>query len=203
MTRGIRTGPKKGERQEWRTPRQLAACIVEDHGIDLDAAATAHNAIVPRYIGPPLPSHDPGEPSRGPGRPGRVATDALMTDWARFGRRAFCNPPFALAAAFIDAALLALSPGNTSSPLEVAVFLLPCNLDTRWARRAIAFGAEVCPMSGRVRFEPPAGHVVDSHGPAFPTMLLILRREGIVAAGGAASTFAGRLISPLTGRPIT
>lgn len=151
MTREIRTGPKSGDRQEWRTPRELARGLVARFEIDLDAAAKAETAIVPRYLGP-----------------GGLLEDARFPPWSHVGSRIFCNPPFSQFEAFAHQAIRAYEDGSC------VVLLGPANPDTRWFHRLATAGAHLGIFRGRVRYEPPPGVEQAKHGPAFPSALFLL-----------------------------
>lgn len=180
MTREINAGEREptAPRQEWRTPRALAALIVKRWAIDLDAMATADNRIVPRYIAPPYYVDGIG-PERGP-----VAHDALLHHWAAYGSSIFLNPPFALLSIVTSKALQASEHGAH------VVMLAPDNGDTRWYAAWVDAGAAVLRFRGRVAYEP-AGEVEGKRGAAFPSALYVLpgfahRRR----PGDAVPTFA-------------
>lgn len=200
VTRHIRKGKKKGKRQRWRTSRELARWLVEDHGIELDAAALPHNRIVDRFIAPPgfvAVGRDDAP----------VAVDALQGGWGQFGRVAFCNPEFSTALAFVVAGVgSVLSPPRGVPWLRRCVFLLPANPDTRWFRLLVDVGARVGffasdgTSSGRIPFEPEDATVDDSSGAAFPCLLAVLDRGAAPRPAGA--PFVADLLDPATGRSL-
>ena len=106
-----------GERDLWRTPRDLFLRLNMDYGpFDLDAAAQAHNALCEHWL---------GEGSR-------IADDALGEDvrWVNFApslTRAFCNPPYSKAREFVAKA-------NEQARLGIArtTLLLPATTDVWW-----------------------------------------------------------------------
>ncbi|MEI6481049.1 MAG: DNA N-6-adenine-methyltransferase [Candidatus Saccharibacteria bacterium] len=154
MTRQIRTDPTNAARQEWRTPRKLAAAIVERWKIGLDACARAESAVCRHYIGP-----DVAEIARHERNKTCVSVDALdgATPWAEAARLAgtravFCNPPFKQSLAFIACGVAAAC--NVDWPVT-AVFLLPANMDTKWFAALVSQGAELYAFRGRVKYEPP------------------------------------------------
>lgn len=163
MTREIHAGERSSTapRQQWRTPRPLAALIVKRWSIDLDAMATADNRVVPRYIAPPGYVDGIGD-ERGP-----VAHDALLHPWAAYGRSIFVNPPFVLLAGATRAALQAANAGST------VVMLAPDNGDTRWYAAWVDAGAAVLRFRGRVNYEPE-GEIEGRRGAAFPSALYVM-----------------------------
>lgn len=173
MTRHIvthRDGAVDEVRQCWRTPPDFAARIVERYGITIDVAAHRGNRIVPRHLGPGS----------------SLAVDALTsTAWGYHGNVlgargvAFCNPPFRLALAFARKGLEAVL--HAGRPLASVVYLLPCNLDTRWARLLWEHCATFNVIHGRLRFAPPVDEdgapiagIPDQRGAAFPMVLVEL-----------------------------
>lgn len=152
MTRQIRTDPTNAARQEWRTPRKLAAAIVERWKIGLDACARAENAVCRYYIGPDVAEFERRERNRA-----CLAHDALSIPWANVARAAgaraiFCNPPFKQSPAFIACGVAAAC--DPVWPVA-SVFLLPANLDTKWFSALVSQGAELYAFRGRVKYEPP------------------------------------------------
>jgi hypothetical protein len=79
----------------------------------------------------------------------------------------------------VDAAIAALCHRGRPVAGEI-VMLLPCNLDTRWARELIAADAHIMPIHGRLRFAPPVDEdgtplPVQAHnGAAMPMMIAVL-----------------------------
>lgn len=163
MTREINAGERDptSARQEWRTPRALAARIVERWAIDLDVMADADNRVVPRFIG--MHGADDPDVSRRP-----VAIDALQHPWHEHGRSIFVNPPFALIAPVTARALHAAFGGAT------IVMLAPDNGDTRWYAAWVDAGAVVLRFRGRVAYEPSGGVIAAAGRAAFPSALYVL-----------------------------
>ena len=179
MTRHIVTrGDHVDElRQTWRTPPDFARNLVDRFDVTLDAAAHTGNAVVPNFLGPGSP----------------IGDDAIKaTAWgylAPFDGAAFCNPPFRRALDFVKAGVAAVR--HPARPLRAAVFLLPCNLDTRWARLLWEEGATFYAITGRLRFAPPVDFdgapvpdVADHRGAAFPMVIVALHRaRGMIPDG--------------------
>lgn len=177
MTREINAGERKGARQEWRTARDVARRLAVKFGIDLDAMALAHNAIVPRFIGPPvvITSRRPRrlQPAarwvfawEGQRLHGRecVGVDAWALRWARLGKSVFCNPPFAH---LKRAAFKAI---ETSQDGADVTFLAPDNGDTAWYAALVDAGATVFRFRGRLHYEGADG-VLDRGSAGFPSAL--------------------------------
>ena len=66
-------------RQDWRTPRALFDVLDAEFRFTTDAAASGENALCAHFFD--------------------AERDALRQDWS--GLRAYCNPPYKLAAAFL------------------------------------------------------------------------------------------------------
>jgi phage N-6-adenine-methyltransferase len=179
-------------RQCWRTPPDLAVTLIERHGITLDVAAHRGNAIVPTHLGPGSP----------------IATDATTVAWGYHAPRctdgrtgaAFCNPPFRRARAFVQAGIAAVT--HHGRPIRAVVFLLPVNLDTRWARLLWEHGATIYAIHGRLRFASPVDEdgapiEVDTHnGAAFPMMIAVLDRASRDPRRLHLIDTAGRMLEP-------
>lgn len=122
------------DRNTWKTPRWLFDPLHARHQFTIDAAATAGNALVPRFWGP--------------------EEDGAAQSWKN--ERVFCNPPYGrgLLPPFVTRAL--------ADPRETyAVLLLPSRTDTAWFQEiwaAVRAGnAAVDFLPKRVRFVPPPG----------------------------------------------
>lgn len=178
MTREINAGEHSptAPRQQWRTSRALGARIVERFGIDLDALASFHNALVPRYI---AAEGDLGEP---------VAVDALAVRWSVFGTSIFANAPFVLLPRVAPKIIEAVDDGAS------VVLLAPDNGDTRWYTALVDRGAHVWRFRGRVHYEPDVGVESAGGGSAFPSSLYVFdQRAGAVerrVPGSPIPTFA-------------
>ena len=137
----------QGDGDRWRTPPDLFARLDRDYGpFDLDAAAEAHNALTPRWLGPGS----------------ALAVDARAVRWAEYGRRVIVNPPYSpgmIAALMVRGWELALALDGA------ATFIVPSNTDTGWyhdfiwdqTRRRFRRGVEVEFPKGRIKFRRPDG----------------------------------------------
>jgi hypothetical protein len=153
----------------------LARWIVDRFGIDLDACAEHHNAIVPRFIGPP--GHKSFlEGSSIPTSTIMVAEDAFAswTIWSKHGRSIFCNMPFAQRSAAFAKACEAFDDGSR------IVLLGPDDVASSFVRPVLERGAVayrfVSPggkKTGRLAYE---GVFADDpyKRPAFGSALLVL-----------------------------
>lgn len=115
----------KSDRHDWRTPQALFDRLHSEFAFTLDAAASAANALLPRYW--------------------TAEDDALAQDWR--GERIWCNPPYGrMGHRFIEKA--------ATSDADVAVLLIPARPDTRaWHEYILGNpAAEVRFLRGRVRF---------------------------------------------------
>lgn len=144
------------QRDTWETPPAL----LEQYGpFDLDVAASAETAKAPVWFGPDHP--DP------------TLRDALDLGglWARYGQRAWLNPPYSQIAAFLDRATreVQIAPG-----FEL-VCLLPARTDTRWWHTHIWLGSasrhrvEVEFLRGRLKFSGSANSA------PFPSVVVTFR----------------------------
>lgn len=77
------------------------------------------------------------------------------------GERVFCNPPWANIPPFLE-----LAP-----EAELAVFLVPARVNSRWFHRGLALGATPRFFPGRVRFTSSAGQPANDNG--FDCLLLL------------------------------
>jgi phage N-6-adenine-methyltransferase len=156
MTVVVQTQTPTDEKDEWRTPPALFAQLAAEYGpFDLDAAATADNALCRLWLGPGSP----------------LGTDALAPDlhWqTAFGvgglpLRVFCNPPYSrgMVGQFVAKAYDEVRRGFVRS----ATLLLPATTDVTWwhtcvwhgERQRFRRGVEVEFLRPRVRFLRPDG----------------------------------------------
>lgn len=183
MTREIVGKTHKAERQKWRTDPALAARVVQVFGIDLDAMATRHDTIVPRFI------CDPADPASTWPINEAVAIDALdpLVRWQDHGRAIFVNPPFEM----LSRGRLIEQIGSAVEGGALVVMLAPDNGDTRWYSRLVDWGAHVWRFRGRPRYVPAIEQIEDRAGAAFPSALYVLRPPLWARSRGASiPTFA-------------
>ena len=109
-------------RQDWQTPPLLFTKLNDEFHFTVDAAADDNNHLLPRYW--------------------TEETDGLAQDWS--GERVFCNPPFGLAAKFVEKA--------TRREACVSVLILPANIQNNWWDKYALTANEVRFIKGRTWF---------------------------------------------------
>ena len=111
------------DKDDWQTPPEIFGPLHDEFDFTIDAAATAANAMRPRYW--------------------TVEDDAISQDWV--GERIWCNPPYGRTQkSFIEKA--------AECRAEVAVLLLPAHPDTAAWHDWIFPVAEVRFLRGRIKF---------------------------------------------------
>ena len=113
--------PHPADREDWRTPRWVLDWALPRWRLEIDAAASPTNAVLPRYWTREI--------------------DALRQDWS--GQRIWCNPPY-------NRAALEEFVGR-GWDADVAVYLVPVKSDQVWWRRYVSGRAEIWWILGRVR----------------------------------------------------
>lgn len=109
---------------EWATPRdRFAEWAAELGPFDLDAAATAENALCDRFF--------------------TAEDDGLAQPWSG---TVWCNPPYSNVARWVEKAHESALNGAT------VVCLVPARTDTRWWHEHVAQAADVRFIRGRLRF---------------------------------------------------
>lgn len=135
---------------EWETPDDLFAAVLESGSFDLDAAATAENTKCTKWLGP-----------------GGVVEDALSVDWSDYGSHIWCNPPYSAVYKFVEKAVQAVETDD----VEV-MMLLPARTDTKWFANFIWNCSEPRPrvtvmfLRGRLKFSG------SKNSAPFPSMLV-------------------------------
>lgn len=114
----------KSERADWGTPPDLFARLNDIYSFDLDAAATAANALCAAYYTP--------------------ETDGLAQSWA--GRRVWCNPPYGR-----KIGLWIQKAVAEAAHAKLIVMLAPARTDTLWWHAALPTARPVY-LKGRLRF---------------------------------------------------
>lgn len=129
--------PEGLARDDWATPKDIAAPWIALWGLQIDAAAEAWNAKLPKFFSP--------------------KDDALSVDWVRQAEiegvppRFWLNPPYGrglekwIAKAYDEA-----TKGAT------VVLLLPASTDTIWFHTYVKQGLYLF-YRGRIQFETEAG----------------------------------------------
>lgn len=88
------------------------------------------------------------------------------------GERVFCNPPWANVGPFLELAPTA----------DLAVFLVPARVNSRWFHRALALGGRPRFFLKRVRFTPNPGKRANDSG--FDCLLLVFRNRPLTDLDG-------------------
>ena len=143
---------------QWRTPPEVFEALNREFNFNVDAAATAENALVGRYY--------------------TVETDGANLDHYGPGDVVFCNPPYdgLTVARFVECAAISAEQG--------ALWVLLLNAtttDTRWFHKWIwdarlhrpRGGVEVRFRPGRIRFNRPDGTPGES--PRYANMVVVIR----------------------------
>lgn len=150
---------------EWRTPPVLFQKLDEEFDFDLDAAATAENALCEHYL--------------------TQAEDALSEHWWEVGwpgHRVWLNPPYGRALKFwVNAA-----SHQAFVHKKLVVLLLPAHTSEKWFHKhiynddsllgaAVSWqpydGVQVRFLRGRLKFSLPG---VKSTGARFGSMIVIM-----------------------------
>lgn len=97
----------------------------------------------------------------------RFSSEAAPLSWK--GERVFCNPPWSNIPPFIEQAAEA----------EIAVFVLPARVNSRWFHRALKLGLAPRFPEKRIRYVRPEG------GSSSPFDSVILVPRAAVTDGGA------------------
>ena len=136
-----------GDRDCWRTPRDLFEEIHREFRFDVDAAADAANHLLPRWWGP-----------------GGEVEDSLSVQTTT--DRLWINPPFSEIGQWAQW-LVGLNPN--------AVMLVPGNRTGRhwWQDFVIDYAAEVRCLPGRVQYVPAPG--IEKSSCAFDSVLVVYR----------------------------
>lgn len=98
--------------------------------------------------------------------------DSLNVDWRG---RVFCNPPYSKVKEFMEKGEQELNKGN----VELIVYLVFANTDTKWFHTYINNKAEVRFIKGRLGFDKhnEEGERIETKGKAMrPSIICILRR---------------------------
>ena len=113
-------------KQDWTTPRWLFAQLDAEFGFEIDAAASAENALCDRFF--------------------TEEDDALQQDWRG---RTFSNPPYDRVAKFVEYGWReCYERGNA----DLVVFVVASRTGTQWWQKFANHGAEIRFIEGRLRF---------------------------------------------------
>ena len=110
----------------WRTPREFFARLDVEFAFDLDAAASADNALCARHY--------------------TEADDGLRQEWTG---SVWCNPPYG---PIIGRWLATGRRSAESGSAEVVVMLVPARTDTSYWHEHVMRADEVRLVAGRLRF---------------------------------------------------
>ena len=151
---------------EWRTPKAFFDRLDAEFGFDVDAAATADNALCGVWFG--LDSV-----------PGGYRYDALTLNWRHHGEVFWLNPPYSKCREFIAKARKESLNGCT------VVCLVPSRTDTRWWHEWVYYGdglwwpgVEVRFVKGRLKF---GGTGKPENSAPFPSVVIIFRPHKALA----------------------
>ena len=140
--------PNEVHDSNWETPPEIFDPLHAAYRFDFDAAATAQNTRLEVFISP--------------------SADALETDWTRYGKMAFLNPPYSpwrTMARFLDRADYWTNHGITT------VALLPAKVGTGWWRDYVAHKAQdIMILNKRVSFIGMANNTAP-----FPSAIAVYR----------------------------
>ncbi len=111
----------------FETPPELFHDLDDEFGpFDVDVACTPDNCKGKHRLG--------------------IYEDSLETSWHRYGKRAFCNPPYTRLIHWVRKAHKESRKGC------LVVMLLPADVSTGWYRYCCKFADEVRNICGRIRF---------------------------------------------------
>lgn len=117
------------ERMDWGTPPGFFGRIQRLFALDLDVAATAHNALCARFYGV-----------------GGELEDGLSAPW---DGRCWMNPPYGREIS----KWTARAAERTSIATPIVVGLVPARTDTRWWHDSVMpYADEIILVRGRLRF---------------------------------------------------
>jgi phage N-6-adenine-methyltransferase len=158
------TSPSNDGTDDRRTPRELFDALHAQYHFTVDAAASAENALLPRFWTKETPACW--------GHPDMWQGGGLAQDWSE--QRVWCNPPFSNLAPWVKRAHL-----SRATPL--IVMLVPANrTEQGWWHEYIepyrdrpGSPLTVEFLKGRVKFGYPESHVfVKGNRPPFGVCLL-------------------------------
>lgn len=126
-----RLGENCNDRKNWQTPPAVFLALDREFGFTLDAAADDRNALCPDYF--------------------TAERSGFDHDWSG---RVFCNPPYGgrEIPKWHDRAF-----EQTRENAELAVLLVPANVDTKAFQMALGRAAEIRLVGGRIAFVLPDG----------------------------------------------
>lgn len=127
---GHERADKENARDDYETPNELFRSLDCVYGkFNLDVCATSENRKVCQYFGPDSD----------------LITDALLVDWADYGDRIWCNPPFSHWPEFMKAAVKAADRADV-------VFLIPPRCGTVAFHEFVPRASEIIILQGRASF---------------------------------------------------
>lgn len=145
----VLNNPTERSTDDWRTPREFFEKLREEFNFSVDAAASAQNAMLPRYWTREI--------------------DGLAQDWVGAGS-VWCNPPYGRETTrWVEKAYRSAQAG------AVVVVLIFARTDTKWWHHYAMRASEIRFVRGRLHFEKPDG---TRGAPApVPSAVLIFRPE--------------------------
>lgn len=135
---------------DWWTPRELIKVLSNEFHFDLDAAASAENAICPNYITEEM--------------------DALRTPW--IGKSVWCNPPYGRGYVSTIPAFTQRAFEQSVEQRNTVVLLLPAYTDPRYWRDYCTKSHEIRFLTGRLAFMEGG---VSRMSARFPSALVIFK----------------------------
>lgn len=135
---------------DWWTPRDLIEVLAEEFHFDLDAAASAENAICPHFITEEM--------------------DALVTPW--IGQNVWCNPPYGKGYVSTIPAFTQRAYEQSVEQRNTVVVLLPAYTDPRYFRDFCTKAHEIRMLTGRLAFMENGKERMSAR---FPSMLAIFK----------------------------
>lgn len=136
-------------RHDWETPRPFFDRVNAQFGFNLDAAASADNALCPCYF--------------------TAEDDALVQEWRGC---VWCNPPYGYGVVrWVKKAYEESERGN------LVVMLIPARTETAWWHDYAMKAKEIRLIRGRLMFGSPDAPA-HGHNAPFPSALLIFDRDG-------------------------
>jgi phage N-6-adenine-methyltransferase len=123
----------------WRTPRWLFDYVAKLYGpFDVDLAASAGNALAPKYV--------------------TLAENSLTVNWLDYGKNGFCNPPYSDLEPWLYKAAMSALTGFSST------WILPAwNGEKFWDNALFQYASDLRIVFGRVGFLDETGQPINSN----------------------------------------
>lgn len=153
----------EGSRSDWETPPRIFDWQHSLWNFDVDAAANETNHKLPRWFG-----HGSG-----------LSDTAFATEWRKYGRNFWVNPPYGRGLAD----WIALFDQQSRDGVRI-VALLPANTDTQWWMRCVQTAHEITLLVPRIGFWRD-GKPLPPKLDANPGGSMLVRWEPFGTLGGA------------------